>query len=168
MSSDDPDDFDREEFYSQIAAYEQAESIPLFEILCKSGISLPPPDQLSDAQLPDKLWEIINALSLMRVYFHNTNHLSDQELYAELWQDLLREPAVIMPDNPSYAYHIDLVGSGSEEDLLLYLKYYAEEEERQRWGKEWLADRIPKHEEPSYDRDRRLPQPGDLDEYQVM
>lgn len=160
--------FDDEEFYSQIEAYEQAESTPLFDVLCNAGITLPSPDQLPDSQLTDKLWEIIEALSLLRVYLHNTNHLSDRELYEDLWRDTLREPAVIMPNNPDYAYHIDLVGSGSEEDIQLHLKYYAGEDDRQRWRKEWPADNISEHEEPPFDRDRRLPQPGDIEEHPVM
>jgi len=69
----------------------------------------------------------------------------------------LREPMVIMPDNPDFAYHIDLVGSGSEEDIV-YLKYYADEEARRRWAADWPSERLPDHELPPFDRDRHLPQ----------
>ena len=34
----------------------------------------------------------------------------------------------VMPDNPDFAYHIDIIGSGSEEDMSLYLRYYADDE----------------------------------------
>jgi hypothetical protein len=54
--------------------------------------------------------------------------------------------------------NIDLVGSGSPEDVHLYLKHYAEEETRQQWAKDWPEDVIPEHENPPYDRDRHLPQ----------
>ena len=36
-------------------------------------------------------------------------------------------------------------GSGSDEDNQLYLKYYADEEWRERWHKDWPNDVIPPH-----------------------
>ena len=75
------------------------------------------------AQLKDTLWEVIHALAGLGTYLHSTDHLSDRELYTHLWSESLREPTVIMPENPDFAYHIDLVGSGSDEDTFLYLKH---------------------------------------------
>jgi hypothetical protein len=83
--------------------------------------------------------------------------LSDRQLYTELWGEILREPMVLMPDEASFACHIDMIGSGSEEDMLLYMKYYADERERRSWLEEWPDDRLPEHEDPPYDRDRTLP-----------
>ena len=95
--------------------------------------------------------------SLLGTFLHNTNHLSDRELYTELWQEELREPTVLMPENAAFAWHIDMIGSGSEEHLALYMKYYADEEERRNWLKEWPKDVLPEREDPPYDRDRLLP-----------
>lgn len=89
---------------------------------------------------------------------HHTDHLSDRQLYEELWGEILREPTVLMPDNPDFACHIDMTGSGSEEHILLYLKYYADERARRIWKEDWPEDPVPEHEEPPYDRDRHLPQ----------
>ena len=72
-----------------------------------------------------------------------------------------------MPNEPSFSSHLDMVGSGSEEDIALYLKYYADEDERQRWAKEWPGDPVPPHEAPPFDRDRHLPQ-SDMDESLMM
>ncbi len=156
MPTDKPDDLEGQ-FLDNVAAYERGESKPLSVVLPEAGLPLPPPEELDDSQLSAKLWEIINGLALLGTFLHNTNHLSDRQLYAELWTDALREPAILMPDEPAFAYHIDMVGSGSEEDTLLYMKYYADERERRRWLKEWPGDRLPEHEDPPYDRDRTLP-----------
>jgi hypothetical protein len=81
---------------------------------------------------------------------------------------VLREEIVLMPEITAYAYHFDLVGSGSEEDTRLYLKYYADEEDRRRWLERWPSDRVPEHEDPPYDRDRRLPQSEDRTDGPIM
>ncbi len=63
-----------------------------------------------------------------------------------------------MPIDPYSAWHIDILGSGSEADNDLWLKHYADEETRQHWLKDFPDDEIPPHEDPPYDRDRHLPQ----------
>ena len=93
----------------------------------------------------------------MGAYLLHTDHLSDRELYEYLYNDGLREEAVLFPENPSYAYMIDLIGSGSEEDNQTYLKYYADEEHRKQWAFDWPDDVIPEHEDPPFDRDQYLP-----------
>ena len=55
--------------------------------------------------------------------------------------------------------HLDLVGSGSEEDIALWLKYYADEETRVQWARDFPDMVVPPHENPPYDRDRQLPKP---------
>jgi hypothetical protein len=65
---------------------------------------------------------------------------------------------VLFPENASYAYMIDLTGSGSEEDNQTFLKYYADENYRQQWARDWPDDNIPDHEDAPFDRDRFLPQ----------
>ncbi|HKV12887.1 MAG TPA: hypothetical protein VJ725_32390 [Thermoanaerobaculia bacterium] len=156
MSEDDPDDLEAT-FLEYVAAYEQIEPRALFEILSEGGLALQPPDELDDSQVSASLQDVIHALALLGAFLHNTNHLSDRQLYEELWGEILHEPAVLMPDNPDFAYHIDMVGSGSEEHTDLYLKYFADEETRQMWQKDWPEDPVPEHETPPYDRDRFLP-----------
>ena len=167
MSMDDPKDLE-DEFLDNVAAYEQQEPQPLSDALTASGVSLPHPDELDDAQIKTKLWELINTLALLGTFLHNTNHLSDRELYAELWREELREPAVLMPEKAAYSYHIDMIGSGSEEHLNLYMKYYADEKERRSWLKEWPNDQLPAREDPPYDRDRLLPRSEDRKDGPVM
>ena len=147
-----------EEFLRHVLEYETAEPISLFTLLENSGIEIPAPDQLDNTALTAKLQEIIQRLASLGAYLLHTNHLSDRELFDYLYHDGLREEAVFFPENPSYAYMIDLTGSGSDEDNLIYLRYYADEEHRKQWARDWPGDPMPEHEDPPYDRDRLLPQ----------
>jgi hypothetical protein len=147
-----------EEFLRHVLEYETAEPISLFRLLENAGLEIPAPDQLDDNTLPAKLQEVIQRMATIGAYLLHTNHLSDRELYEYLYRDGLREEAVLFPENPSYAYMIDLTGSGSDEDNSIYLKYYADEEHRKQWAHDWPDDPIPEHEDPPFDRDSSLPQ----------
>jgi len=147
-----------EEFLRHVLEYETAEPISLFRLLENSGLKLLVPSSLTDDDLSPKLKETIERMSSLGAYLLHTNHLSDRELYEYLYNDGLREEAVLFPENPSYAYMIDLTGSGSEEDNQIYLKYYADAEHRIQWALDWPDDIIPDHENPPFDRDRHLPQ----------
>jgi len=146
-----------EEFLRHVLAYETAEPISLFQILENAGVELPAPSEIDDEDLIRKLNEIVERMASLGAYLLHTNHLSDRALYEYLYHDGLREEAVLFPENPSYAYMIDLTGSGSEEDNQIYLKYYADDEHRRRWAADWPDDVIPDHEDPPFDRDRHLP-----------
>ena len=63
-----------------------------------------------------KLWEIIDQLARRRVFLSQTDHLSDRELYALLWSDILHEDTKDVPVDESSACHIDLLSGGWEED----------------------------------------------------
>ena len=146
-----------ERFLERVLAFEKADSSPLFDRLVQAGVLLPSPDALTDQEIYEKLWEVIRALELMGAYLE-FDDLSDREAYAHLWYETLRESTVLMPNDPAYAMHIDLVSSGSDEDIAIYLRYYADEETRQHWAREFPDLPIPAHEEPPHDRDRLLPQ----------
>ena len=147
-----------EEFLRHVLEYETAEQISLLRLLENSGLEVPPPESLDDDTLKIKLKEIIDRMASVGSYVLHTNHLSDRDLYDYLYHEALREETVLFPENPSYAYMIDLTGSGSEEDNQTYLKYYADEEYRRQWAHDWPNEPMPEHEEPPFDRDRFLPQ----------
>jgi hypothetical protein len=147
-----------EEFLRHVLEYESAEPISLLRLLENAGLAVPPPDQFDDEHLAIKLKEIIERMASLGAYLLHTDHLSDRGLYEYLFHDGLREEAVLFPENPSYAYMIDLTGSGSEEDNQIYLKYYADEAYRRQWANDWPDDALPEHEAPPFDRDRFLPQ----------
>ena len=147
-----------EEFLKHVLEYEQSKPTSVFCLLENAGFEIPAPDTLDDTQLTQKLQELVQRMASMGAYLLNTNHLNDRELYAYLYNDGLREEAMLFPENPSYAYMIDLTGSGSAEDMQVYLKYYADDDFRNRWAKDWPEDPMPDHEDPPFDRDRNLPQ----------
>jgi hypothetical protein len=148
-----------EEFWQHVVDYEEAPWTTNLQQLEKAGVSLPPPDSLKDEELTAKLWEVIQKLALLHVFIEQTDHLSDRELYTHLWTDSLREETKEMPMAANSAYHIQILGSGSEEDNMLYLKYYADDAARQQWQEDFPGDPIPRHEVLPYDRDRALPKP---------
>ncbi|HEY2169559.1 MAG TPA: hypothetical protein VGJ30_08035 [Candidatus Angelobacter sp.] len=148
-----------EGFWKHVVDYEEAPWITHFQQLENAGVSLPAPDSLKDEELTAKLWDLIQKLALLHVFIEQTDHLSDRELYSHLWTDSLREETKAMPMAAGSAWHIQLLGSCSEEDMVLYLKYYADDDFRRHWHKNWPKDPIPMHEDPPYDRDRLLPKP---------
>jgi hypothetical protein len=75
-----------------------------------------------------------------------------------LWHDFLREEGFVPVVDGQGAYHLDIIGSGCEEDTLTYLKYYADEKERKDWAQECPDWEIPEVAQVPYDRDRHLPQ----------
>jgi hypothetical protein len=147
-----------EEFLRHVLEYETAEQISLLRLLENAGLEVPAPETLDDAALQIKLKEIIDRMASVGAYLLHTNHLSDRDLYDYLYHDALREETVLFPENPSYAYMIDLTGSGGEDDNQTYLKYYADADYRRQWAHDWPNDPMPEHEEPPFDRDRFLPQ----------
>ena len=148
-----------EEFLRHVIEYETRESISIFQLLTnKTGAELPAPDTLEDQGLSIILMKTVKDLADLGVYFLHTDHLSDREFYAYLYNEGLREEARLFPENPSYAYTIDLTGNGSDEDNQVYLRYYADDEHRQQWAQDWPDDPMPAHEAPPFDRDRHLPQ----------
>lgn len=147
-----------ESFLKYVEAYENAPMTSYAKELIKNDIQLPPPNRLTASQLHEKLWEIIRFLGKMRVFLYSTNHLSDRELYTELWRDLLNHEIPCLFYNPESAWHLDILGSGSDEDTALWLRYYASEQERENWANEFPDDPLPEREVPPYHRDHLLPQ----------
>lgn len=163
-TEDDPDDPARREireaFWENVVRMEEGGWVSSRRQLQAAGVALPSPEELTDEQVSAKLREVIERLAGLRTYLYSTDHLSDRELYTELCDDVLDDsvPEAIA-NSPTGAHIIDMVGSGSEEDTYLYMKYYADEATRRRWHEEWPDDEMPPRETPPYDRDRHLPRP---------
>jgi hypothetical protein len=147
-----------EQFWQNVLAFETAEESTEFERLVAAGLDLPPSEELDDAAVTAKLWEVIHAMAARNSFISTTNHLSDRELYEYLWNDGLREFSPDFPVGSGWNHHLDLLSSGSDEDTFQYLKYYADEEYRAQYAQDWPDDPMPAHVDPPYDRDRRLPQ----------
>lgn len=141
---EDFDDSMREAFLAQILAFEDAPSTTLRDRLAEAG------------HTPGRdLHGLIGRLAEMNVVIESTNHLDDDSLLQFLLAFL--EHPVEFPDIPDLVMHIDVIGSGSEEDNQLFLKYYASEEDRQHWQREFPDYEVPSKQNPPFDRDRFLP-----------
>jgi|SRR5450756_1238241 len=146
-----------EAFLEHVLALETHGFVYPFETLVKKGVDLPSPDKLDDSSLTTKLWELINVLAQHRLFLHSTNHLSDRKLYTWLWSDALREELMGF-GLPFGNCHLDVLGGCSEEDLILSMRYYTNDEDRARWVKDFPDFPMPPREQPPFDRDRTLPE----------
>jgi len=146
-------------FLEQVYAIEAEPCVTYAHQLIGRGIQLPPPDLLEDEELERKLWEVIDGLAGLRVFLENTGHLTDRDLYTQLWSDALNEFTWDMSHCTNGAMHLDLLGSGSEEDTRLWLQYYADEQQRREWVDQFPDEPLPPRKEPVSDRDTLLPRP---------
>ena len=147
------------EFVRKMELFENGPTTTNFAQRIAHGIQLPDSDSISDADISAKLWEVIAGLSRLRVYLDQTDHLNDRELYAALWRDVLRNdvPAI---DEIGFNSHVSLLSPDIEEQTAIYLKYYADEDERRDWVNDFSDCDLPSHEEPPYNRDCLLPRPS--------
>jgi len=151
-----------ESFYDSVVAYEEAPETTHLEMVKQTGLELPAPDTLNDVALSAKLWQLIQSLARLGVRLEHTNHLSDRELYAWLIEDGLTEETKDLSFMPGTVYHLSPIGGCSDQDNLVYLRYYADDTSRNSWHEEWPDFVMPEHENTPYDRDRYLPDPHDF------
>jgi hypothetical protein len=150
---------DMEELMEQYWLEESAPTASLFEELEIRGAVFPHPDELTDEALPPVLWRMFASLAQMRVFVSSTDHLDDRTLYTLLWKDVLRkEPYWYMADPENSGCHLDLLGGGSEEQILTHLRYYADDETRTHFADDGMT--LPDKETPPFNRDRFLPKRG--------
>lgn len=130
---------------------------PPAEHLAEQKIPLLPPAELTEETLTPILWELLHNLSLQGFYILHSNHLGDRELYQELWDRGLRDPAYLPGRNPRGGWFHDFLGSWDEEDMQLWLRYYATDDERAKHAREWPDTTLPPRERPCANRDWRIP-----------
>ena len=145
-----------EAFLTLACEYEKALYDTNFNRVVHGGIEMVRPSELNDTSLVAKLREVLCALAKIRCFVENTDHLSNRELYTWLWSDGLREET---PDLSQLggAWHVSPIGGGTDEDVAIFLKYYASEKERRRWKADFPNDPLPPHSGLPHHRDRSLP-----------
>jgi len=148
-----------EAFLESVRAFESALTTTLARLLIHDGLELPSPDSFTEESVHGKLWEVIRGMARHHHFLYSTDHLSDLELYRNLWEKTLNDPAEeITPEMGDCAWHIDFVGDGSEESIRVWLRHYATGVDRQHWAMDFPDDAMPEHVDPPCDRDRHLPQ----------
>ena len=131
-------------------------AIPYDEII-RRGIPLPPVELLSDAEVEKRIDQIIEVLVSLNVCIDSTDHLSDRELYRLLCDETLRQPTETYPESERAVTTISLIGGGAEDDIEIYLTYYADDETRAQWSEDFPDDPMPEKKPKPYDRDLFLP-----------
>ena len=145
-------------FLEHVLEFESQVSVRPLDTLISEGLDVPAPEELDDAALAAKLWELISALADRHLFLEQTDHLSDRELYTWLRDDALRKEYQGF-GVPIGDWHLDVLGGCSEEDLVLSMRFYASDEEREWWAAEFPDFPMPPREKPPYNRDQLLPQP---------
>lgn len=142
---------------AELQAVEPESWAPPAQKSAEENIPLLPPAEITEETLTPILWELLHNLALRGFYLLHTDHLGDRELYAALWHHGLREPAHLPGRNPRGGWFHDFLGSWGEEDMQIWLRYYASDEERVQHTNEWPKDSVPPKERPPFSRDWRLP-----------
>lgn len=146
-----------ERFWENVVAFERAPLVSLLQKLGAAGIEVPPDTELSDAEIGAKLTEITDFLATIQTFVETTDHLSDRELYRHLREESLGEAYADMPPEMGMRLHLDLLGTGSEEDTYLLFRYYWDDEMRASWMKQFPDYEMPERIQAPFDRDRFLP-----------
>ena len=143
-----------EEFWKNVVAFERAPLTTLHSKLAVAGIAMPAEGELNDAQLHDQLWQILRWSAENGAVYQSTNHLSDREFYVWLRDNYFHQ-------RENYAggmvWHASPIGSYGKEEMVVYHRYYADEESRRDWAEMFPDDEMPPRETPAFDRDQSLP-----------
>ena len=151
----------REQFWATVPPRGAAPPTSEYEQLQKQGVALPPPEQLDDAGVAEKVAEIVDAMSKRNVFLEHTDHLSDRALYAHLYRETLHETKQDVPAGDGAFSAIDLSGAGDgDDDHETFLRFYADDATREQF-KDYYPDGLPTRQPRPFDRDRHLPQPAD-------
>ena len=145
-----------EAYWLNVLSYEKAEWTTQAEILGEQGIDLREPSAIPNGQIHDVLWRLIRELESRGTYLESTDHLSDRELYTFLVSQGLREQVKAVSPETGWSHHLSPIGSGSDEDMLIYHRYYTSTKMRKSWMVDFPDYKMPKREKRPYDRDRRL------------
>jgi hypothetical protein len=138
------------EFLESMLEWERAPIKPICQWF-DPELNLPGPETLDDAQIHYLLHETIEKLFEKRIVLDFTEHLTDRQLYCLIFRDILPSFEKQIERRKNYL-HWDCANMGDDPEI--WLRYYANEEERQAWADE-THGYLPQIEDPPYPR--RLP-----------
>ncbi len=135
------------EYLASMLAWEMAPVLPIYRWF-EPELRPPRPESLSDSDLRQILWDVINKLYEKRIVLEFTDHLSDHELYCLIYRDILpaREKKLDLGNN---YLHWDCAFAGGDPEV--WLRYYASDEEREAWAQTYRQP-LPPRAKPPYPR----------------
>jgi len=104
---------------------------PYFE-LEKRGSAPPMIDGLSDEDVTRELTNLVWGLADLQIFVSDMDHLDDRAAYEALLE-FCDAPGMFFPGSKSSACHWSPIGSCTEEDNEIYLRFYADEATRTMW-----------------------------------
>lgn len=122
------------------------------------GIEVPHSWMMDTTELANALEEVIQGLAILGIYLLHTGHLSNQELYERLHQDVLQEPVRELIPLPDSCEWIDLCDGGGLHPSDAWWRFHASEEQRSEAIA--LGQDLPAVEQLKSNRDERLPRPA--------
>jgi hypothetical protein len=135
------------EFLASMLAWERAPVLPISQWFVPELV-LPPPESLTDQQLHESLWDTLRRLYGKRIIVEFTDHLSDRQLYCVIFRDILPSPEKMLESRKSFLHWHCL---DPDEDVDVWLRYYASPRERADWARE-TGERLPPMERPPHPR----------------
>lgn len=130
---------------------EGEEQTTLYFELEKRGWEPDHSGDLSDEEISQALTNLLWSLKDLGHYIEDADHLSDRELYAELL-DYCDQPTVCFPYSEDSGIHWSPIGGWSEDDIQIWLRYYASPEDRLRHSVDYPKDPVPPSEPIPYPR----------------
>jgi hypothetical protein len=147
------------QFWENVLAFESAEETTFLDRLRDEAGFVPrPAGEIGEGEaMKEALWSLLEALASIRVFLFYTDHLDDGELYRVLMTEVLPDSTTDLPADTGWNCRIDVCdhgGPGDPDGTATWLRYYADDAERDAWDGE-----LPPKEKPRHDRDRFLPVP---------
>jgi hypothetical protein len=135
------------EFLASMLAWEHAPVLPIYRWF-EPELRPPRPDVLTDENLHEILWDVVSKLYQKRIVLDFTDHLSDRELYALIYRDILPSREKMIDSGLNYL-HWDCTGTNRDPEI--WLRYYATEQERELWAETYRLP-VPAPDDPPYPR----------------
>jgi hypothetical protein len=135
------------EFLESMLEWERAPILPISHWF-HPPLVLPHPDRLNQHQLALVLRATIIKLFEKHIVLDFTDHLSDYQLYAIIFRDILPSHEKQLERRTTYL-HWDC--ANIEENPHIWLRYYASQAEREMWAEE-NDQPLPPHDEPPFRR----------------
>jgi hypothetical protein len=135
------------EFLESMLEWERAPILPISQWF-RPPLVLPHPDRLGQHQLAIVLRATIIKLFEKHIVLDFTDHLSDYQLYAIIFRDILPSNEKMLERRTTYL-HWDC--ANIEENPHIWLRYYATLQEREMWAEE-NDQPLPPHDDPPFRR----------------